>query len=81
VLKEEQVVITDNAGEHKVKKVKELIESKGAELVYLPPCSPELSPTEMCCSEVEQFLKKAEALNLITENDSEGWFGHCGYVI
>jgi len=44
--------------------------------------------------EVEQFLKKAEAgteealnnaiseaLNMITENDCKGRFGHCGYVV
>jgi len=94
VLKEGQVVITDNAGSHKVKGVKELIQSKGAKLSYLPPYSPELSPIEMCRSEVKQFLKKAEAkteealnnaiseaLNMITENNCKGWFGHCGYVI
>jgi len=82
VLKEGQVVITDNAGDHKVEGVKELIESEGAKLIYLPPYSPGLSPPEMCRSEVEQFLKKAgagteealnnavsEALNMITEND------------
>ena len=94
VLKEGHVVITDNAGAHKVKGVKELIESRGAELLYLPPYSPELSPIEMCRSEIKNFLKKAEvrteellnealseSLNMITENDCEGWFGHCGYII
>jgi len=84
-------IITDNAGVHKVKGVKELIESKGFKLLYLPPYSPELSPVELCRSEVEQFLKKeearteeialSEALNMITKNDCEGWFGHCGYVV
>ena len=33
-LKKEQIVITDNARVHKVKGVKELIESRGAELLY-----------------------------------------------
>lgn len=93
-LKKEQIVITDNARVHKVKGVKELIESKGAELLYLPPYSPELSPIEMCRSKLRNFLKKAEArteeilnealsaaLNTVTENDCKGWFGHCGYVI
>lgn len=93
-LKEGQVVITDNAKAHKVGGVKELIESKGAKLIYLPPYSPELSPIELCWSKIKQFLKKAEArteeslngaisevLNTITKNDAKGWFGHCGYVI
>ena len=74
--------------------MKELIESRGAELIYLPPYSPRLSPTEMCRSEVKQFLRKAgagteEALNeavseasdMITENDCKGRFGHCGHVV
>ncbi len=94
MLKEGQVVSTDNAGDHKVKRVKELIGSEGAELIYLPPYSPGLSPPEMCRSEVRQFLRKAgsgteealneavsEALNMITENNCKGRFGHCGYII
>lgn len=94
VLKEGQTVITDNAKAHKVKGVKELIENKGAKLVYLPPYSPDLSPIEMCRSKVKQFLKKTKArteedlytaisksLNTVTEKDSKGWFEHCGYVV
>ena len=94
VLKKGQIIITDNARVHKVKGVRELIESKGAELLYLPPYSPELSPIEMCWSKLKNFLKKAEArteellnkalstaLNMVTENDCKGWFGHCGYII
>lgn len=94
VLREGHVVITDNARAHKVRGVRELIENKNAKLLYLPPYSPELSPIEMCWSKIKNYLKKAEvrteellnetlseALDMITKNDCEGWFGHCGYVI
>lgn len=94
VLKKGEVVIIDNAKAHKVEGVRELIESRGAKPVYLPPYSPDLSPIEMCWSKVKHFLKKAEArtkdalnkaisdaLNTVTEKDAEGWFEHCGYVI
>lgn len=94
VLRKGHIVITDNAKAHKVAGVKEIIEGRGAELIYLPPYSPDLSPIELCWGKIKHFLKKAqsrtkealneaisEALNRITRNDSEGWFGHCGYVV
>lgn len=42
----EHVVIMDNALYHKTKKTKELIEKTGAELLYLPPYSPDYNPIE-----------------------------------
>jgi transposase len=43
-LKPGQTVIMDNASFHKSPKIKELIESRGCELMYLPPYSPDLNP-------------------------------------
>src|SRR5687768_17730079 len=40
------VVVLDNLSAHKVKGVREAIETAGAELVYLPPYSPDLNPIE-----------------------------------
>jgi transposase len=37
VLRPGQIVMMDNAKPHGVEEVRELIESKGARLVYLPP--------------------------------------------
>jgi transposase len=34
----------DNLGAHRPKRVRQLIESRGCELIYLPPYSPELNP-------------------------------------
>ncbi len=45
-LKAEHVVIMDNARYHKTEQTKELIEKTGAELLYLPPYSPDYNPIE-----------------------------------
>ena len=41
-----QVVVVDNLSAHKGGRVKEIVESAGCELVYLPPYSPDLNPIE-----------------------------------
>src|SRR3954454_15038615 len=41
-----QVVVMDNLSSHKGSRVRELIETRGCELVYLPPYSPDLNPIE-----------------------------------
>ncbi|NES80351.1 MAG: IS630 family transposase [Moorea sp. SIO2B7] len=40
------IVVMDNLSVHQAKKIRELIESAGAKLVFLPPYSPDLSPIE-----------------------------------
>jgi transposase len=87
-----QVVIMDNLKAHKVKGVKETIESVGARLMYLPSYSPDLSPIEQCWSKLKQYLRAkaartyealeqalTEAIKTITVQDALGWFIHCGY--
>jgi hypothetical protein len=41
-----QVVVMDNLSAHKGERVRELVESVGCELLYLPPYSPDFSPIE-----------------------------------
>ena len=45
-LKPNNIVIMDNASFHKSQHTRELIESKGCTLLYLPPYSPDLNPIE-----------------------------------
>ncbi|WP_341749895.1 transposase [Candidatus Tisiphia endosymbiont of Sialis lutaria] len=45
-LKAGQVVVMDNDSFHKSKKTKELIESVGCKLIFLPPYSPDLNLIE-----------------------------------
>jgi len=42
-LKEGQIAAMDNLGAHRTKRVRELIEQRGAELSYLPAYSPEIT--------------------------------------
>ena len=52
-----QIVVMDNLQVHKMKKVKELIEGAGAEVLFLPPYSPDLSPIEEAFSKVKGILQ------------------------
>ena len=45
-LSEGQVVVMDNLSAHRGPRVRELIEQRGCELVYLPPYSPDMNPIE-----------------------------------
>jgi transposase len=91
-LKRGQVVVMDNLSSHKGERVRELIEGKGCELVYLPPYSPDFNPIEQAFSKLKSYLRAAcarsqetlmevigEALRTITVSDAEGFFEHCGY--
>jgi transposase len=87
-----QVVVMDNLSSHKGERVRELIEGKGCELIYLPPYSPDFNPIEQAFSKLKSYLREAcartqqtlmevigEALHTITASDVEGFFKHCGY--
>ena len=89
-----QVVVMDNRSAHKVAGVRQRIEATGAELLYLPPDSPDFNPIEQCWSKVKQRLRDlkartvdslqqaiSEAIVTITPSDASAWFRHCGYGI
>ena len=91
-LKRGQVLMMDNLSAHKAERVKELIEAKGCELIYLPPYSPDYNPIEQAFSKLKSYLREAcartqqtlmevigEALGTISASDAEGFFEHCGY--
>ena len=58
------VVVMDNLSAHKVAGVRALIEARGAELRYLPPCSPDYNPIEACWSMVKQKFRCLRARTL-----------------
>lgn len=51
-----QVVILDNATFHKSKKTKELIESVGCRVIFLPPYSPDLNPIEKFWANMKRWI-------------------------
>jgi transposase len=50
------MVICDNLSSHKVAGVREGIEARGAQLLYLPAFSPDLNPIEMAFSKLKAIL-------------------------
>jgi transposase len=58
-LKRGQVVVMDNLSSHKGERVRELIEGKGCELIYLPPYSPDFNPIEQAFSKIKSYLREA----------------------
>lgn len=87
VLRSEDVVVMDNLSAHKVDGIRQLIETRGARLLYLPPYSPDLNPIEKAWSKIKQILRaiKArstetldqaidEALHHITADNAKAWF-------
>ena len=53
------IVIMDNLGAHKVQGVREAIEGRGAELLYLPPYWPDLNPIEQVFAKLKALLRTA----------------------
>ena len=87
-----QVVVMDNLSAHKPARVRELIEERGCELVYLPAYSPDFNPIEEAFSKIKDMLRQAgartkdalvevlgEALSAISAQDARGYFEHAGY--
>jgi transposase len=60
-LKPGQVVILDNLGAHKGEKVKHLIESRAASVIFLPAYSPDFNPIEEAFAKIKAILKKTAA--------------------
>src|SRR3712207_100822 len=58
---EGQVVVLDGLGVHRPQRIRELIEARGADLVFLPSYSPDLNPIEEAFSKIKQLMRKASA--------------------
>jgi transposase len=87
-----QVVVMDNLSSHKGPRIRELVEGRGCELLYLPPYSPDLNPIEEAFAKIKALLRKAgartsgalieamgRALETVTASDAWGYFEHRGY--
>ncbi len=87
-----RIVVMDNLGAHRPKRVRELIEEKGCDLLYLPAYSPDYNPIEEAFAKIKNLLRKASArtkealveamaaaLSAVTAVDARGFFEHAGY--
>ena len=91
-LRPHDIVVMDNLSVHKMVAVRQYIEKAGAQLLFLPPYSPDLSPIEPAWSKVKALLRRSAArtydalleavelaLRAVTPADARGWFRMCGY--
>jgi transposase len=89
-----QAVVLDNLGAHRGRRVREIVQARGCEILFLPPYSPDFSPIEEAFSKIKALLRKAQArergdlveaigraLSAVTAEDARGFFGHCGYPL
>jgi transposase len=86
------IVVMDNLSSHKSARIRELIESAGAKLAYLPPYSPDLNPIENAFSKLKWLLKSAaertveglwecvgQILERFSKSECLNYLKHCGY--
>ena len=87
------VVVMDNLQPHKAAGVRQMIQSAGADVMYLPPYSPDFNPIEPMWSKVKQRLRSiaartvdalydavGAAIAAVTSADCAGFFRGCGYA-
>jgi transposase len=91
-LSQGDIVVMDNLPAHKPVAVREAIEAAGAELLFLPPYSPDFNPIEMAFSKLKSFLKKTAArtkedlwdaigqgIDAFAPTECENYFAAAGY--
>lgn len=87
------LVVLDNLSSHKSAAAIAAVERAGAQMVYLPPYSPDLNPIENTFSKTKQLIRGLRprclrqiveavrvALLRLTETDLSHAFDHCGYA-
>lgn len=87
-----QIVCMDNLNAHKNRAARKLINAVGAEVLFLPPYSPEFNPIEAVWSKLKKLIRKsipkdckelkqaiAAAWRKISATDTAGYFRYCGY--
>lgn len=87
------IVIVDNLPAHKRRQVRQIIETAGATLRYLPPYSPDLNPIEQSFAKIKAHLRTAKertipalyerigrALETFQSREFPNYFRNAGYA-
>lgn len=91
-LRKGDIVVLDNLSSHKVAGVEKAIHSVGAQVLYLPPYSPDWKPIEMVFAKLkllvrkmklrtgeERWRKLGELCDLFSSEECKNYFRHAGY--
>jgi transposase len=86
------VLLLDNLPAHKASAVEKSATRAKAEVIWLPPYSPDFSPNENCWLKIKTFVRGQQprtapdlnkavsaAIETVTKEDIDAWFKHCGY--
>jgi transposase len=86
------IVVMDNLPSHKGPRVREMIRAVGAELLFLPPYSPDFNPIENAFAKLKALLRKAaertveglwnaigRILDTFTPTECANYFANAGY--
>jgi transposase len=88
------VVVLDNLSVHKAARIRQAIEARHCQLLFLPPYSPDFTPIEQAFSKMKALLRglgartkealweaMRVAVEAITPADALAWFTHAGYPL
>lgn len=91
-LKPGDIVVMDNLSAHKTAAVVAAIRAVGADVLFLPPYSPEYNPIERAWAKLKDFIRRlptltreafdaavARAMAAVCSDDIRGWTRHAGY--
>lgn len=91
-LKPGDVVVMDNLSAHKTPLVVAAIRAVGADVLFLPPYSPEFNPIERAWAKLKDFIRRLPtltrkafdsavslAMDAVSTNDIRGWVAFAGY--
>jgi transposase len=86
------VVVMDNLSAHKRPEVIAAIRAVGADVLFLPPYSPEFNPIERLWSKLKNFIRRRptrtrdefdsavrEAMDQVSAHDLQAWTTFAGY--
>jgi len=89
-----QVVVLDNLSVHKAASIRQAIEARQCQLLFLPSYSPDFTPIEQAFSKIKAILRRLGArtketlwesmrvaVEAITPDDAVAWFAHAGYAL
>jgi transposase len=89
-----QVVVLDNLSVHKAASIRQVVEARHCQLLFLPSYSPDFTPIEQAFSKIKAVLRRLGArtketlweavrvaIEAITPDDAVAWFAHAGYVL
>ena len=88
------VLVMDNLQSHKNPEARRILREEGVKILYLPPCSPDMNPIEMCFSKIKGLLHKEKIRQVgllhefllsvgkyISPRESRNYFKYANYTV